>query len=70
VLTPSEGTEEQSFDVVGGEDLVLEQAKEDRVVSLIEDPRACAKIVSFCSNHIPGTALPLLRWVAFGQTAP
>jgi hypothetical protein len=36
---------------------VLEQAEQDRVVSLIEDPRARTKVVCFCSNHILGTAL-------------
>jgi hypothetical protein len=37
------------------------------MVSLIERDPANA---SFCSNHILGTALPLLRWVAFGVEAP
>jgi len=57
VLTPSEGTEVEVLDLVGGEDLVLEQAEEDRMVSLIERDDA-AKVASFCSNHILGTALP------------
>jgi hypothetical protein len=69
VLTPSERAEVQGFDLLGGEDLVLEQVEEDRMVSLIEREHA-VNVVSFCSNHILGTALPLLRWVAFGQTAP
>jgi hypothetical protein len=42
---------------VSGEDFVLEQAEEDRVVSLVERDHA-VKVVSFCSNHILGTALP------------
>jgi hypothetical protein len=67
VLTPSEGTEEQALDVVGGKDLVLEKAEQDAVVSLIE--RDHGK-VPFCSNHILGTALPLLRWMVFGKEAP
>jgi hypothetical protein len=54
---------------VSGEDLVLEQAEEDRVVSLIERVQA-VKVVPFRSNHILGTALPPLRWVAFGVEAP
>jgi hypothetical protein len=32
--------------------------------------RARAILVSFCSNHDSGTALPLLRVVAFGVEAP
>jgi hypothetical protein len=55
VLTPSEGTEEQALDLVGSEDLVLEQAEEESMVSLIERDHAN---VSFCSNHILGTAPP------------
>jgi hypothetical protein len=68
-LTPSEGTEIQGFDLVGGEDLVLEQTKEDLMVSLIEQGHV-VKVASFCSNHILGTAPPLLRWAAFGVEAP
>jgi hypothetical protein len=67
VLTPSEGTEVETLDLVGGEDLVLEKAEQESVVSLIERDHA---VVSFCSNHVLGTALPLLRWVAFGIEAP
>jgi len=55
VLTPSEGTEEQALDLVGGEDLVLEKAEQESVVSLIERDHAN---VSFCSNHILGTIPP------------
>jgi hypothetical protein len=69
VLTPSEGAEVEVLDLVSGEDLVLEQAEEDRVVSLIERVQA-VKVVPFRSNHILGTALPPLRWVAFGVEAP
>lgn len=69
VLTSPEGAEVQALDLLGGEDLVLEQAEQDRMVSFIEDPRARAKVVSFCSFHVLGT-VPLLRWVDFGQTAP
>jgi hypothetical protein len=68
VLTSSEGAEVQGLDLLGGENLVLEQAEQDGVVSLIENSHT--KVVCFCSKHILDTALPLLRWVAFGQTAP
>jgi hypothetical protein len=67
VLTPSEGTEEQALDLMSGKDLVLEKAEHHSMVSLIERDHAN---VSFCSNHDLGTALPLLRWVAFGKEAP
>jgi hypothetical protein len=67
VLTPSEGTEVEVLDLVSGEDLVLEKAEQESVVSLIERDHAN---VSFCSSHILGTTLPLLRWVAFGKEAP
>jgi hypothetical protein len=69
VLTPSERAEVQGLDLVGGENLVLEQAEEDLMVSLIEQGHV-VKVVSFCSNHILGSALPLLRWAAFGLEAP
>jgi hypothetical protein len=70
VLAPPERAEAKARDLVGGEDLVLEQVKEDLMVSLIDRPRALAILVSFCSNHDSGTALPLLRFVAFGEEAP
>jgi hypothetical protein len=43
---------------------VLEKAEQESVVSLIERDH---ELVSFCSSHILGTALPLLRWVVFGK---
>jgi hypothetical protein len=55
MLTPSEGMEVEASDLVGSEDLVLEKAEQESVVSLIERDHAN---VSFCSNHILGTVLP------------
>jgi hypothetical protein len=69
VLTPSQGTEEHVLDLVGGEDLVLEKAEQESMVSLIERDHS-VKFVSFCSNHVLGTALPLLRRIVSGETAP
>lgn len=40
---------------MGGKDLVLEQAEQESMVSLIERDH---ELVSFCSSHILGTALP------------
>ncbi len=57
MLTPSEGTEEQVLDLIGGKNLVLEETVKDRVVSLIERDHA-VKVVSFCSNHNLGTIPP------------
>jgi hypothetical protein len=70
MLTPSERPEEEDLDLVGGEDLVLEQAEEDCVVSLVERSRARTKVVSFFSNHTLGTVLPLLRWMVSGEMGP
>jgi hypothetical protein len=55
VLTSPEGAEVQALDLLCGEDLVLEQAEQESMVSLIERDHAN---VSFSSNHILGTALP------------
>jgi hypothetical protein len=70
VLAPPERAEAKARDLVGGEDLVLEQVEQDLKVSLIDRARARAIFVSFCSNHDSGTAFPLLRVVAFGEEAP
>jgi hypothetical protein len=58
VLAASERAEEQAPDLVGGEDLVLEQAEQDVMVSLIERARARARDVSFRSSHGLDTVLP------------
>jgi len=70
VLAPSERAEAEARDLVGGEDLVLEQVEQDLEVSLVDRARARAILVLFCSNHDSGTALPPLRVVAFGEEAP
>jgi hypothetical protein len=70
VLAPPERPEAKARDLVGGEDLVLEQQEQDLKVSLVDRVRAPARYVSFCSNHDSGTALPLIRFVAFGEEAP
>jgi hypothetical protein len=70
VLAPSERPEAKARDLVSGEDLVLEQVEQDSKVTLVDRTHARAMIVSFCSNHDSGTALPLLRFVAFGEEAP
>ena len=49
---------------------MLEQMEQDLMVSLVDRALARAILVSFCSNHDLGTALPLLRVVAFGEEAP
>jgi hypothetical protein len=58
VLAPSERAEAEARDLVGGEDLVLEQQEQDMKISLVDRARARAILVSFCSNHDSGTALP------------
>ena len=49
---------------------MLEEAEQDLVVSLVERFPARAKLVSFTSNHISGTVLPLLLWLVSGGIAP
>jgi hypothetical protein len=70
VLAPPERSKTEAGDLVGGEDLVLEQVEQDLKVSLIDRARARARYVWFCSKHDSGIALPLLRVVAFGVEAP
>jgi hypothetical protein len=64
-LTPSKRTEVEALDLVGGEDLALEEASKQLVVSLVERVHARAKVVSFLSSHDLGTVLP-----SFGRWSP
>jgi hypothetical protein len=69
-LAPSERAEEQALDLIGGEDLVFDQAEQDLMVSLVEVARARAMLTCFFSSHVLGTVLPLLRWMVSGGIAP
>src|SRR6266511_356797 len=58
ILAPSQGAEEQDPDLVGGEDLMVEEGQEDSVVSLIERQGLLETLGFASSTHTVSTVLP------------